>query len=89
MLRHEGFVGGDDVFAVFQQPQHHGLCFVNTTNQLHDDLYRRVIDDFVDIVGQHAVRKIDAAILCQVSDDSVGQPKRFTCVSGRAVAVVE
>jgi len=62
-------VGGDNVFARFQQPQHDGARGFQSTNHMQGDVDIPVGVHGVGIVGDHAVRQAHAASLFEVLHD--------------------
>jgi hypothetical protein len=54
-----------------------------------NDLDLGVLDDLIDVVGQHARGQVAVARLLEIADDGFLEPKNSPRVSRGAVAVVE
>ena len=61
MFGQQRLVRRDDVFAAFQHPQHDRSFGLQPADELRDDLDFSVVDDVVDLVGEHALRQIAVA----------------------------
>ena len=85
----QSFVGRDHIFAGSQQFLHHRLGVGAAAHQLQDDCDVGVVDDTVDIAGQHFRRNRDIAFLIDVQYANFGQFDRSTRAASDAVLFVQ
>ena len=52
-------------------------------------LISRIVDDVVDLVGEHALRQIAVARFFEIVDDGLFEPQRAAGVAGRAIAMID
>src|SRR4051812_36150040 len=89
MLGQERLVGRNDIFAALEHPQHDRPLRLESADEMCDDFYARIIDNFIDLIGENAFWKIVATRLFQIIDDRFLKPERPAGVPGRAVAMLD
>ena len=89
MLGQKRLVRRDDIFAAFEHPQHDRPLGLEAADELRDDFDFRIVNDLIDLVGQHALRQVAAARLFEIVDDRLFEPQRAAGVASRAVAVLD
>jgi len=72
----ERFVGSDNVFAALEHSQHDRALRLQAADKLSDDFDFGIVDDFINLVGEHTLRQITAARFFEVVDDRLFQPQR-------------
>ncbi len=89
MLCQQGFVGGDDMFAVGQRVQDGLFRVVGAADDFHDDLNAWVFEDVTQVGGQDAGGQGNSAWLGGILHDDAAQLQAFAGACGQAFRVFQ
>ncbi len=87
VVRHQGFVGGDDVLAVGDRTQHHLATELLAAGELDNDLDVRVVDGLEQVSGERQSTGVAGACLAEVPYGSNGRLDGAAGAAGDLVGV--